>query len=292
MRSNVELRVGLLVILAIVATSTWLLFLKEFKFSVATFPLTVEFEQVAGLKPGAPVEILGVVRGKVRSVELMQDRVRVGLEIEEGTFIGADARVLLVTDLFDPTSLRVVPGRETAAVQAGARLRGESGADFAQLMREGAELVGSLSSLAARLDSVSGGGRLDSLAGDLEGGVRELRAWTAESRTQTRAVLARVDGLTANFDRFLDENAEPVSRTVADLGQAALRADSLATDLSRLAQSLSRISEGLEAGEGSLGKALASPALHDSLVRTVGRLDSLIAEVKANPKKFVSFSLF
>jgi hypothetical protein len=102
----------MLVILAIVATTTWLLFLKEFKFSVATFPLTVEFQQVAGIKAGAPVEILGVNRGKVRSVELMQDRVRVAIEIEQGTFIGEDARVLLVTDLFDPTSLRIVPGRD------------------------------------------------------------------------------------------------------------------------------------------------------------------------------------
>jgi len=76
------------------------------------------------------------------------------------------------------------------------------------------------------------------------------------------------------------------------LGQAAQRADSLATDLSRLTQSLNRISERLEAGEGTLGKALASPALHDSLLHTVGRLDALIAEIKANPKKFVSFSLF
>jgi phospholipid/cholesterol/gamma-HCH transport system substrate-binding protein len=291
-RSNVELRVGLLVILAIVATATWLLFLKEFKFSVATFPLTVEFTQVAGLKPGAPVEILGVERGKVRAVELMQDRVRVALEIEQGTFVGEDARVLLVTDLFDPTSLRIVPGRSLTAVKPGAHLRGESGADLAILMREGAELVGSLSSLAARLDSLSSGGRLDSLAVNLEGGVRELRAWTAESRAQTRAVLTRVDGLTADLDRFLDENAEPVSRTVADMGQAAQRADSLATDLTQLTRSLNRISERLEAGEGTLGKTLASPALHDSLLHTVGRLDALIAEIKANPKKFVSFSLF
>ena len=292
MRSNVELRVGLLVILAIVAMTTWLLFLKEFKFSVATFPLTVEFEDVAGIKPGAPVEILGVNRGKVRSVDLMQDRVRVALEIEQGTFVGEDARVLLVTDLFDPTSLRIVPGRSMTAVQPGAHLRGESGADLAVLMREGGELVGSLAALAARLDSLSGGGRLDSLTVNLEGGVRELRAWTAESRVQTRAVLERVDGLTANLDRFLDENAEPVSRTVTDMGRAAQRADSLATDLSRLTQSLNRISERLEAGEGTLGKALASPALHDSLVHTVSRLDALIAEIKANPKKFVSFSLF
>jgi phospholipid/cholesterol/gamma-HCH transport system substrate-binding protein len=291
-KSTVELRVGLLVILAIVATTTWLLFLKEFKFSVATFPIQVEFTQVAGLKPGAPVEILGVNRGKVRSVDLMQDHVRVTLEIEQGTFVGEDARALLVTDLFDPASVRIVPGRSTTALAPGASLSGSNNTDLAVMMSEGAELVSSLSALAARLDSLSGGGRLDSLAANVEGGVRELRAWTAESRVQTRAVLTRVDGLTANLDRFLDENAEPVSRTVADLGQAALRADTLATDLSQLARSLARISEGLEAGEGSLGKAIASPALHDSLMQTVARLDSLVAAIMANPKKFISFSLF
>ena len=245
MRGNVELRVGLLVILAIVAMTTWLLFLKEFKFKTDTYPLTVEFGQVAGIKAGAPVDILGVTRGKVSSVELLQDRVRVGLEIDEGTFVGTDAQVMLVTDLFNPTAVRIEPGRSTEAIQPGATLRGSSGTDIAQLMGEGARLVTSLSALAARLDSISAGGRLDALATDLEGGVRELRAWTGESRHQTGAVLKRVDRLTGDLERFLDENAEPVSQTVEQMGKAAQRADSLAVDLGRLTRSLTRISEGL-----------------------------------------------
>ena len=79
---------------------------------------------------------------------------------------------------------------------------------------------------------------------------------------------------------------------MANLGAAAARADTLAADLGQLTRSLTRLSESLESDQGSIGKAINSPVLHDSLMITVSRLDSLITEIRANPKKFVHFSLF
>ena len=289
---NVELRVGVLVIVAIVAITSWLLFLKEFKFNTASFPVIVDFPHATGLKAGAGVDILGVNRGKVRAVELLRDRVRVELEVEAGTFLSADTRFQLVTDLFNPTVVRIVPGSAMEALDTEAVQPGDGGVDLGDLMRQSAGLVSSMASLTARLDSLSADGRLDRLAGDLEAGVRELRDWTAESRRGTREVLEGVDRLTANLNGFLDETRQPAGETLATLGQAAAHADSLSGDLARLTRSLTRLSEGLESGEGSLGRALNSPVLHDSVLLAVSRLDSLISEIKANPKKFVHFSLF
>ena len=291
-RRNVELRVGFLVIAAIVVMTTWLLFLKEFKFSADTFTVTVDFPSAAGLKPGAGVSILGVNRGKVRSVLLLQDRVRVELEIEEGTFLAEDARFTLLTDIFNPTQVRVLQGRATMPLVHTKLQRGDAGVDLGTLMSQGADLVASLGRLSARLDSLSGNGRLERLAGDLEGGVKELRAWTTESRGATRSLLERLDRLTGDLNGFIDDTRAPAGEAVANLGAAAARADTLAADLGQLTRSLTRLSESLESDQGSIGKAINSPVLHDSLMITVSRLDSLITEIRANPKKFVHFSLF
>ncbi len=291
-RRNVELRVGVLVILAIVTLSAWLLFLKEFKFRTATFPVTVDFAQAGGLKRGAEVLVRGVVRGKVGAVHLLQDRVRVVLEIEEGTFLGKDAHFKLKSDLINPTGIRLFPGTSSEVLNIEAIHEGSTGVDMNALVRQGAGLVRSMDALAARLDSLSGGGRLERLAGDIEGGVAELRAWASESRVGTRDLLVRLDGLTAELDSFVGEIREPASEAVAALGQAAARTDTLATDFGALTESLTRLTERLEEGEGSLGKVMASPALHDSLVVTVERLDNLIREIMENPKKYISFELF
>jgi phospholipid/cholesterol/gamma-HCH transport system substrate-binding protein len=291
-RRNVELRVGVLVILAIVTLSTWLLFLKEFKFRTATFPVTVDFAQAGGLKRGAEVLARGVVRGKVREVRLMQDRVRVVLEVEEGTFLGEDARFELKADPINPTGVRIFPGSSVEALDIQGIHLGSTGVDMNALVRQGAGLVKSMDALAARLDSLSSGGRLERLAGDIEGGVAELRGWAEESRVGTRDLLTRLDRLTVDLNEFVGEIREPAGEAVAALGHAAARTDSLTADLGDLTESLSRLTEGLEQGEGSLGKLIASPALHDSIAVTVERLDSLIGEIMENPKKYISFELF
>ncbi len=291
-RRNVELRVGILVILAIVTLSAWLLFLKEFKFRTATYPVTVDFAQAGGLKRGAEVLVRGVVRGKVGEVRLLQDRVRVILEIEEGTFLGKDAHFKLKSDLINPTGIRLFPGNSVEALDAQAVHLGSTGVDMNALVRQGANLVKSMDTLVARLDSLSSGGRLEQLATSIEGGVAELNAWVAESRVDTRDLITRLDGLSRNLDGFVGEIREPAGEAVAALGNAAVRTDSLAADLGLLTESLTRLTEGLENGEGSLGKLISSPALHDSIAVTVARLDSLIGEIMENPKKYISFELF
>ncbi len=160
------------------------------------------------------------------------------------------------------------------------------------LVRQGANLVKSMDTLVARLDSLSSGGRLEQLATSIEGGVAELNAWVAESRVDTRDLITRLDGLSRNLDGFVGEIREPAGEAVAALGNAAVRTDSLAAELGLLTESLTRLTEGLENGEGSLGKLISSPALHDSIAVTVARLDSLIGEIMENPKKYISFELF
>ncbi len=291
-RRNVELRVGILVILAIVTLSAWLLFLKEFKFRTATYPVTVDFAQTGGLKRGAEVLVRGVVRGKVSQVQLRQDRVRVTLEIEEGTFLGRDARFKLKSDLINPTGIRLFPGDSNEALDVESIHEGSTGVDMSALVRQGANLVKSMDTLVARLDSLSAGGRLERLATSIEDGVAELNAWTAESRVGTRDLIDRLDRLSRNVDGFVGEIREPAGEAVVALGNAAARTDSLAADLGVLTESLARLTKGLEEGEGSLGKLMASPALHDSIAVTVERLDSLIGEIMENPKKYISFELF
>ena len=60
MRRNVELQVGALVIVAIVALSMGLLFLKEFRFATQTWNVEVSFPSAGRVSKGAPLLMRGV----------------------------------------------------------------------------------------------------------------------------------------------------------------------------------------------------------------------------------------
>ena len=48
----------------------------------------------------------------------------------------------------------------------------------------------------------------------------------------------------------------------------------------------------MQNGEGSLGKLTKDDELYNNLTRTADNLNKLVEDLKANPKRYVNFSVF
>ena len=48
----------------------------------------------------------------------------------------------------------------------------------------------------------------------------------------------------------------------------------------------------VDSGDGSLAKILNDPAFYDDIRRIAMRVDSLMIDFKANPRKYLKFSVF
>jgi phospholipid/cholesterol/gamma-HCH transport system substrate-binding protein len=92
-----------------------------------------------------------------------------------------------------------------------------------------------------------------------------------------------VDRKTDQVDSTLDRVAMASERMVA----AAAKFDSLSDQLLELAGMV-------EEGEGTLGALIQDPSLYDDLKRAAAEIDALVADIRANPKKYVkvNFSIF
>jgi len=55
---------------------------------------------------------------------------------------------------------------------------------------------------------------------------------------------------------------------------------------------LNKVVSGIDRGEGSLGKIMKDDQLYNNLNAASTNLNSLIEDLKANPKKYVNFSVF
>ena len=68
------------------------------------------------------------------------------------------------------------------------------------------------------------------------------------------------------------------------------------TDLSKKMMDISIHLESLlisiENGEGSLGKILSTDSIYNQLSNTIKSMDTLLIDVRENPKKYVNISLF
>lgn len=115
--------------------------------------------------------------------------------------------------------------------------------------------------------------------------------------TQARVTLQEVDALlnrgevdsilvnVRNASSAIDQIAARVNSSTAGLPQTIAKADSAFG-------SVQRLTNRIESGRGSLGRLLVDSTLAIRAENAMAQLDSLLADVKANPRRYVRLSIF
>ena len=104
------------------------------------------------------------------------------------------------------------------------------------------------------------------------------------------AILARgeVDSVLVNMNRTmanLRRVTASLESSTADVDQTLALVDSTLADVRA-------VTAAIQAGEGSLGLLLADSSLYLNAERTFAQLDSLLADMRENPRRYINLSIF
>ena len=308
-----DVRTGVVVLLLSVPVFTAIFFLDALRRAFLEGPaLVVVADDIRGLETGADVWVAGRPAGRVARISFLgsgegaENRVAVRLVLlrEAAPTIRRDARAHIGgSALLEPAVVKLTPGSpdappfdfaDTLAVTPmldveDFRALADSGRTAAETlaaelealdatMRTGSGTLPRLrrdSTLRARLGRQSA--RIGALreAWRREAGVRALVADTA-LRARAGRIALRLDSLTAD--------------------SAARRVDEVREELRGAAASLSgrteRISDRIEAGQGSLGRFATDEELRIQAERTRALVDSVRTELLQNPLRYLRFRLF
>jgi phospholipid/cholesterol/gamma-HCH transport system substrate-binding protein len=134
---------------------------------------------------------------------------------------------------------------------------------------------------------------LDGVLVDVRRGARTLNATaTALERTVVRIDSSTSAGEIAQIVHDAGAAAAALNETAAELRGVARRlADSQGTLESTLARADSVVAK-VNSGEGSLGQLVANPSLYHNGDSLLVALRDLVADIRANPRRYVSVSIF
>lgn len=88
-----EILAGIFLFAAILVLFFGIAWLKGVLKTAATYRVKVRFNDVGGLRKGDPVDISGVIKGKVSDIKLHKHYVMVYLDINKGVFLPKDSKV-------------------------------------------------------------------------------------------------------------------------------------------------------------------------------------------------------
>lgn len=309
MKIRNETKVGILAAFAIALLIIGYNFLKGNSIFSSQTTLFARYTRVDGLAVSKPILINGFQIGRVAKLQLEPGgTILATLSINDKYDIPKNSTARLeATDLLGSKAIIMELGNSKDMADDGYVLNGnvEKGLmDQVEPIQKKAELIiGKMDSILTSVNSIlnpnfqkSVDKSFMSIAGtlaSLENTSKNVDKLVGSEGSRVQAIFANVESITAN----LKDNNKKINdilaniNTVTDKFAATNFKETLDKANSAIADLQSVIS-GVKNGKGSLGLLLNDEKLYNNLNDASKNLDALMIDLKANPKRYVHFSVF
>ena len=310
MKFSKELKAGLIAILAVVGFVVLFQFMKGRSLFTTDNIFYAKYDNVEGLTQSSPVSINGLKVGQVDKIipQTSKDgkiHFIVKITVDDNFEFSKNSNL----EIFEPG---LMSGKE---MRVNLAYGGATAKDGDTL--QGAFKLGMMNSLSSQVGPVKDQlqtvlHRVDSLM------VNANQVMNAQNREEIKILLhnlnktvgalettaGSVNRLVGNNDpklqKVLDEASLTMKSGKVTLDKYGNLAESIDTqklnatiaNLDNTVGQLNKVVSGIDRGEGSLGKIMKDDQLYNNLNAASTNLNSLIEDLKANPKKYVNFSVF
>jgi phospholipid/cholesterol/gamma-HCH transport system substrate-binding protein len=293
MKTRDEVLVGLLVVVAIVVTVLGSLWLARGGLSKG-YPLYAKFPWGAGLKQGQPVLLVGVSVGYVDQVDLHQDGTLVTtLRIAKNYKVPMTSKAAVIPNgIFGDQAVALTPSRpDPRSFKQGDTIPiGPSTPGIAQLTSKADSIARSVNAITSALqhEMVAAGGIRDmrNAIGATNRLVTEFAAIAEEQSRQLSATMTSLRRATGAID------PAKVDSTVKNLRTASANMAEMSAQLKATSGKLDVIIAKVDSGNGSAAKLLNDPGVYNDVRALLQRMDSLVADIKKNPKRYINVKVF
>lgn len=278
---NQNLAVGFFVILAMSAAMTLVILFGEADILKSTYRLSTLLNTIGGpVNKGAPVRLMGIPVGRVKSVDFDSNAqgVRIQLDINQSVVLLSDSWLKVEQDgVVGDRFLQIYPGSKGTVLKDGGVMRGESPVSFGETIENARNSM-------QKLDKV-----IDALHQSL-GHVNTI--------VGNEAFIADIHGSAAQIHRsalqlteLLGESRALVSvdatRLLADLQTTNKRLQEILGDIKSVAVTADSVIQDVDRGHGTLGRLIKDEDAMDSLVSTLRGLDAMVREINDDPSVVV-----
>jgi phospholipid/cholesterol/gamma-HCH transport system substrate-binding protein len=289
--------VGSVVIVGALILFFGIVWVKDYKFNVKRFDYSVLFPNVGTLEVGDPVSVLGVKKGEVRKIALSGNDVLVTFNLMDDVDLRNDAKFTVMNiGLMGERFINIIPGVSSVSLDLSYPVHGFYDTGIPEVMGMMGAAIDEVRHLVAILEGTVGTPAattsIKNIIANMERISSDLRMLTEENKEKISQTVEDLSVSSARMRSFVDRNEQKLQGTLDNFNEASGNIAVISGRMDSLSVSVHNLITDLEAGRGTLGKALKEDSLYQSLLKTAVDLDSLLTDFKANPKKYIHFSIF
>jgi phospholipid/cholesterol/gamma-HCH transport system substrate-binding protein len=296
-----EVKVALLGVVALVALYFGFQFLKGTDFFSSTRLYHVVYDNVDGLTASSPVVLNGVQVGVVKKMDILlekDNRIKVAVDINDDIPVG-DSTIASLTssDLLGGKAITLYLRNNTRRYQGGETLISHTQQSLTDMLTARAmPVLGKVDSTLLKFNEFFNDEAKRSLRATLlntqatteaarimmvsnQRNINAITANLANLTGQLRLTEQKFNRLASNLNQLTDTlNAMPLNTTIRDLNATVAEAQ---TAINKFNQN-----------SGTVGRLMNDDSLYANMNASTESLNALLKDLKANPKRYVHFSLF
>ncbi|MGA0415158.1 MAG: MlaD family protein [Flavobacteriaceae bacterium] len=259
------------------------------------------YDEVEGLSIGADVNINGLSIGKITKIDFLpgSTQILVSMRVRgDLAFSSASEAILYETGLIGGKAIMIQPIFENGkSIKTGDTLPSGVQPGFTELVNQQiAPLQQKLTSTLTSVDEL-----FDGVSNVLNNQTQENLKTTLSELTRT---VENANNITRKLNLLLDSNATALDTTFKHLASTSANLSQISDSLvevdfkailaqyNKIATNLNQVLDQVNTSQGTAGKLINDPALYTQLNATLEELESLLNDLKNNPKRYVHFSLF
>lgn len=292
-----EFVIGLSVIVALVVLFFGIEYLKGVNLFKPSNFYYAEYENVAGLEIAAPVTVDGFKVGQVRDIQFNYDnpgKIKVLLALNKDLHIPDDSYATITSSLLNGAAIDIVLGHSKQYAEIGSTLKTQMGSDLMASLSEG--LMPQVQSILPKIDTLLVGinrvvahpallqsiERLDGISGNVLDATAGLRSTL---NSDLPIVMRNAGKITTSLDT--------VSRDLTVLSRQlrSLPLEPTLANVQSITKNLDEFSRQLNDPNSTLGLLMRDPELYRRLTTVAADVDSLLVDLKRNPKRYISIKL-
>lgn len=298
-----ELVIGLSVIAMMLILIFGIDYLKGINVFKASNYYYASYTNVAGLAQSAPVTINGYKVGLVREINYEYDNpghVKVEMSLDKKLRVPQGTKAVLVCDMLGTATIQLEMAHNNNFHNVGDMLIGETAPGLLDGVQK--DVMPSLGSVIEKLDSLLSAlnyiatnpaltnavNRLDDIMANVETSSANL-----DRTMRSMPSIASDAGVTMKNVTEISKNLHSISSDLSEVS-AQLKStpiDSTFNNVYQITESLGDMTRKLNSTNSSLGLLLNDRGLYDNLNGSAASLDSLLRDVKKNPKRYISIKL-
>jgi phospholipid/cholesterol/gamma-HCH transport system substrate-binding protein len=293
-----EIKIGLLVIISIVALVWGVNYLKGSNLFDNNKVIYSIYQNIGGLQEGSSIVINGFKVGSVKKIFLQDNyTLLVELNIENNIDIPVNSISKIVNeDIMGSKGIALILGDSNINIEDGdtlnsdieGSLKDEVNKQVLPLKNKAEELISSIDSVVTVITSVLSKDARESLTKSLES---LDYTFNTMSRTMTKVnqIVDQNDERISSIVRNLEENNDEITNILKNFSD--LSDDVAKSNIRDLLASLGEVSKKISDSEGSLGMFINDKDLYLNLEKSSKELEILIKDIKLNPKRYIGFSV-